>query len=76
MNVTGAIRESSEDWMVRHLAFSLVISAFDPRGQGESPENEQPHSASVACGSVKGKRQNLARLDDNAPRTSSPRLSG
>jgi hypothetical protein len=32
-NVTGAIRTSDKDEMVRHNAFSLVVAAFDPRGE-------------------------------------------
>jgi hypothetical protein len=33
LNVTGAIRASDRDEVVRHDAFSLVVAVFDPRGK-------------------------------------------
>jgi hypothetical protein len=40
VNVTRAISGASEeDEMVRHFAFSLVVSAFDPRGESGLTSN-------------------------------------
>jgi hypothetical protein len=39
LEVTGAIRASGEDEMVRHYAFSLVVATFDPRGETEIGSN-------------------------------------